>query len=455
MSGISRGRRLKEFCAVLAAGWLASCEPFPARAVENSVFPQAPPTAQALGVYSIMDIRYNVARRRGSRADSSGGIGSNAARRAYISMNIVPGGFGVHTASAYDNFTYQIDARPDRDGFDVGLIFRSTPPTATRFYLFIMDGRLYRYDSAVGYTLLGTGDTALPAIRASLHAQGGLQRRPTSSAGSMEANCSTSTTPRWPRAAWACVWPAVRQPLTISRLRPCPTARVRRVSDNFNGHPRRCGHARWLGRNGAAFLPDRERVAGQGATPTCRASSRCPTRTPLLWELGQLGHTWNVYNRTTSRDLLGTYGGAIPSQGYVLYDINSVEGLNAATSLCGPLRAVAVDKSLETIATSYGLHKVADVTTATAANFMSFFQQNKSRFSKDCLINWNQPEGLRDLQTMAGALGVWLTEGSVDRATVLNWANPDRPIAGWCRDEGTCTWQNSLCSKFWLALRGP
>jgi hypothetical protein len=69
--------------------------------------------------------------------------------------------------------------------------------------------------------------------------------------------------------------------------------------------------------------------------------------------------------------------------GYVLYDYANANSRNAATSLCGPLNAIAVDLKLESLVRARGItNRLADIRTENEASIFASFSravQSKDR----------------------------------------------------------------------------
>jgi hypothetical protein len=117
--------------------------------------------------------------------------------------------------------------------------------------------------------------------------------------------------------------------------------------------------------------------------------------------------------------------------GYVLYDsAGNSNSLNAATSLCGALNAVAVDATLETLVRGYGItNRLADVRTRDEA--WAWTNYNAS-FSRDVVIEQKEffTDNLRDYAVMSGAF-TFFDGNSPFRAYIMQQMNPDGACLGW------------------------
>lgn len=132
---------------------------------------------------------------------------------------------------------------------------------------------------------------------------------------------------------------------------------------------------------------------------------------------------------TTPWSLLTQFKGDV--SGYILFDktANS-NSLNVATSLCGPLNAIAVDASIESTVRSYGItNRLADVRSDndawTWANYNAVLNRNvvaeqKTDFDDD----------LRDYAAMAN-LFIFFDGNTPFRNSIVSQLNPDSACLGW------------------------
>ena len=136
---------------------------------------------------------------------------------------------------------------------------------------------------------------------------------------------------------------------------------------------------------------------------------------------------WAVFARFQSR-----------VSGYVLYDraANS-NSLNAATSLCGPLRAVAVDASLEATVRATGLtNLLADVRGRDEA--WVYTNYGKNFFSRKTVVEQTETIGwqLRDYAVLAEAF-TFYDRNSAFRTTVMAGMDAEAACFGYGTDEAT------------------
>ena len=117
--------------------------------------------------------------------------------------------------------------------------------------------------------------------------------------------------------------------------------------------------------------------------------------------------------------------------GYILYDVAAnTNSLNVATSLCGPLNAIAVDVSLENTARSYGItNRLLDVRTY---NEQWAWTNYNSSFSRDTVIEQKESfsDQLRDYSTLANAF-TFFDGNSAFRKFIMTQMNPDAACLGW------------------------
>jgi len=117
--------------------------------------------------------------------------------------------------------------------------------------------------------------------------------------------------------------------------------------------------------------------------------------------------------------------------GYVLYNkaANS-NSVNAATSLCGFLNAVAVDASIEASVRSYGVtNRLADVRAANDAWVWTNYFPN---LNHDVVMEQKTDfdDDLRDYAAMCGAF-MFFDGNSPFRSQVISQMNPDAACLGW------------------------
>jgi hypothetical protein len=117
--------------------------------------------------------------------------------------------------------------------------------------------------------------------------------------------------------------------------------------------------------------------------------------------------------------------------GYILYNVvaNS-NSVNAATSLCGPFNAIAVDASLEATVRSYGItNRLADVSTRDEGwvwtNYNAMFSRHTVVEQKETISN-----NLRDYAAMAG-LFTFFDGNSPFRTFIMRQMSPDAACLGW------------------------
>ncbi len=132
-----------------------------------------------------------------------------------------------------------------------------------------------------------------------------------------------------------------------------------------------------------------------------------------------LSDPWTVLNRF--KHLLN---------GYILYDRSNPDSVNAATSLCGPLNAIAVDRTLEPSVRANGItNRVADVSTRdeswTWANYAP-------QFSRRIVVEQEESKyfHLRDYAVMANAF-TFSDGNSAFRTSVMRSMDPDAAVLGW------------------------
>jgi hypothetical protein len=116
--------------------------------------------------------------------------------------------------------------------------------------------------------------------------------------------------------------------------------------------------------------------------------------------------------------------------GYVLYDYANSNSRNAATSLCGPLNAIAVDLKLETLVRARGItNRLADI---RAENEAAIFANFPGRFNRKIVVEQLESftTQLRDYAVMADAFT--FADGNTPfRASVLASLETDAARLGW------------------------
>lgn len=163
-----------------------------------------------------------------------------------------------------------------------------------------------------------------------------------------------------------------------------------------------------------------------------RASSEqlyIDTSTYSRWRLHLAGAFRVPY--TTQSDpwaVLNHFKGLL--EGYVLYDYASTNSRNAATSLCGPLNAIAVDVSLEASVRAQGItNLLADVRTLDEAAVRANYP---GAFSRRIVVEQEESfrVHLRDYAVMVNAFT--FADGNTPfRASVLAGMDLDAALLGW------------------------
>ncbi|MCU0522620.1 MAG: hypothetical protein MUF84_18245 [Anaerolineae bacterium] len=152
-------------------------------------------------------------------------------------------------------------------------------------------------------------------------------------------------------------------------------------------------------------------------------------------------------------DLLSTFRDAVA--GMVLYDLGT-DSINVATSLCGPLQAVAVDGSLQTKAEAAGLEVLADVRgmdeVAAFAEYGALFTSAAEAEGRPALLI-EQAESknahLRDFAVARRAFTVYDLE-SDDHMRIATALGPDLTAFGWGPDE--YAWIHQISSEGGIGL---
>lgn len=140
-------------------------------------------------------------------------------------------------------------------------------------------------------------------------------------------------------------------------------------------------------------------------------------------ELVPVDDLWSLVDRFTNQE---TSGGAIDR--YVLYQRGG-PSVNVATSVAGLTGAVAVEQTLEPLATEHGLRRIADVRGKDDHWVKETYW---SRLRHDLVVEQKPTfaNQLRDYATMAGALMFY--DGNSDfRRSVVGDLAPDSATIGW------------------------
>jgi hypothetical protein len=157
-----------------------------------------------------------------------------------------------------------------------------------------------------------------------------------------------------------------------------------------------------------------------------------------IWD-GHLNTAYGIplTTETSPWTLLSEFQGLVG--GYILYDFSAnTNSLDAATSLCGPLNAVAVDASIESTVRSCGItNLIADVSAASdqfvwtngVPNYNSLLSHSVVAEQKQSFA-----DNLRDYAVMANAF-VFYEGDDAFRSTVMSGMNPDSLGLGWGADE--------------------
>jgi len=151
-----------------------------------------------------------------------------------------------------------------------------------------------------------------------------------------------------------------------------------------------------------------------------------------------------VEERRSAWGLIDEYKAKVGIDGYILYDLvyENPEGskgkafnssLNVATSLAGLLKAVLVEKGMETAAEAHGLSKVLDV-CGKDERWLREESGYWDDLHKDLLFELEEREGyevkMRDYAIMTDSL-VFYDGNSPFRAETLNDFEDDIPVLGW------------------------
>jgi len=137
----------------------------------------------------------------------------------------------------------------------------------------------------------------------------------------------------------------------------------------------------------------------------------------------------DIHSAGSIWDLLATFRPIV--KGYVLYDINNGTD-NCATSLCGPMRAIAVDVSLAAKMQDFNLPMLADVRDM---NESAVFQKYNSLFSDTAMAELATGlTYLRDFIT-ANNMFVFWNPGHTARKTYLKKLKPNSIVYGYGPEE--------------------
>ena len=119
-------------------------------------------------------------------------------------------------------------------------------------------------------------------------------------------------------------------------------------------------------------------------------------------------------------------------KGMIVYKLGT-PSLNVATSLCGPLGAVAVDESLRARAEAEGLVLLADV---RGMDEREAFAKHRARFARGVLVEQTteKPGHLRDFAVARNAF-TYATSDSAFRTEVARAFGPQAVVYGWGGDE--------------------
>jgi len=127
--------------------------------------------------------------------------------------------------------------------------------------------------------------------------------------------------------------------------------------------------------------------------------------------------------------LLSQFKGLV--SGYVLYDLASnANSVNAATSLCGPLNAIAVDVSIENSVRSLGItNRLADLRTVDEGWVWTYYN---NQLSRNLVIEQKESisDNLRDYAALAGAF-TFFAGNSPFRTFIMGQMDPDASCLGW------------------------
>ncbi|MDB6065517.1 MAG: hypothetical protein JWR26_1725 [Pedosphaera sp.] len=149
-----------------------------------------------------------------------------------------------------------------------------------------------------------------------------------------------------------------------------------------------------------------------------------------LWR-NHLASAYGIPVTTTSNpwSLVTQYRSLV--SGYILFDLSAnTNSVNAATSLCGPLNAIAVDASIEASVRAAGVtNLLLDVRTRDEAWVWTNYN---AVLSRSTVIEQKETFGdqLRDYATLAGAF-TFYDGNSAFRTSIMSAMNPDSACLGW------------------------
>ncbi len=150
----------------------------------------------------------------------------------------------------------------------------------------------------------------------------------------------------------------------------------------------------------------------------------------ILEELRQEGR--NIHYENSVWQLLSLFRNHV--NGAILYNLDT-DSVNVATSLCGPMRAVAVDQSILGKAASEGLTVLLDV---RGIDEVSTFTQYKDLFARGILVTQEERknEHLRDLAVLRDAF-TFYGVGAASTIWFVRELGPNPLVFGW---EGEHEW---------------
>jgi hypothetical protein len=127
------------------------------------------------------------------------------------------------------------------------------------------------------------------------------------------------------------------------------------------------------------------------------------------------------------------------ARGAILYRLGT-PGLNVATSLCGPMNAVAIDESLQDRAKSAGLRVLLDVREMDEREALATY---RSRFARGLVVEQSleKPGHLRDFAVAHRAFTYATTDAGF-RTDLVRSFGPQALVYGWGDDE--FRWVSSL-----------
>jgi hypothetical protein len=157
-----------------------------------------------------------------------------------------------------------------------------------------------------------------------------------------------------------------------------------------------------------------------------------------------------VRTETNAWNLLANFQGLV--RGYIRYDYNAnTNSLNAANSLCGPYKAVAVDASIENTVRNLGItNLIADVShagdefvwTNALPDYNTLLSRRVVTEQKQTIV-----ENLRDYVTMADSFVFYEGDDSF-RSSVMGSMAPDAVCLGWGDSESVFIGESSAHGVF-------